>query len=344
MFVPVVDSENRPLMPTIPSRAKRWIKSGKATPFWKKGVFCVRLNVEPSSTNRQPIAVGIDPGSKREGYTIKSKSHTYLNIQTHAVDWVKDHVETRRNMRRARRFRNTPCRQNRANKLVNKNRIPPSTKARWQWKLRIVNWLTKMFPISAFVVEDIKARTWKNGSKWNASFSPLEVGKRWFYSELSKIAHLETRSGQDTYALRQSLGLKKSKQKLSNKFEAHCIDSWVLVNWYVEGHSQSDNTQLIEVVPLEFHRRQLHRLQHSTGHIRSRYGGTLSAGFKRGSIVKHIKYGVCYVGGWQESSTKKDPQRKTISLHSLNTGKRLCQNAIPTDCKFLSYNSWRVAN
>jgi hypothetical protein len=31
-------------------------------------------------------------------------------------------------------------------------------------------------------------------------------------------------------------------------------------------------------------------------------------------------------------------------LHSLNTGKRLTQNALPADCKFLSYNSWRVAN
>lgn len=167
MFVPVVDSKNRPLMPTTPSRAKRWIKAGKATPFWKKGVFCVRLNVEPSLQHRQPIAVGIDPGSKREAFTVKSQAHTYLNIQTHAVDWVKDHVEVRRNMRRARRFRNTPCRQNRTNRL-----------------------------------------------------------------------------GNDTYEMRQSLGLKKSKQKLSNKFEAHCVDSWILANWHVGGHSVPDNTTL----------------------------------------------------------------------------------------------------
>jgi hypothetical protein len=200
-----------------------------------------------------------------------------------------------------------------------------------------------MFPVSAFVVEDIKARTWKNGRKWNVSLSPLEVGKHWFYSQLKKIAHLETKTGNDTYEMRQALGLKKSKQKLSNKFEAHCVDSWVLANWYVEGHTQPDNTQLIEVIPLEFHRRQLHRLQHAPGHIRPRYGGTVSAGFKRGSIVKHPKYKFCYVGGWQESPTKKEPNRKTISLHSLNTGKRLCQNALPSDCKFLSYNSWRIA-
>jgi len=305
MFVPVVNSENRPLMPTTNARAKRWIKSGKATPFWKKGVFCVRLNVEPSNHNYQPIAVGIDPGSKREGFTVKSKSHTYLNVQTHAVDWVKDHVEVRRNMRRARRFRNTPCRQNRVNRLVNKNRIPPSTRARWQWKLRIVNWLSFMFPVSVFVVEDIKARSYKNGRKWNVSFSPLEVGKHGFYSELRKIVHLEIRTGNDTCNLRQDLGIKKSKQKLSSKFEAHCVDSWVLANSYVGGHLSPDNTKLIEIVPFEFHRRQLHRLQHSIGHVRSRYGGTISAGFKRGSIVKNPKYGFCLSWGLARISNKE---------------------------------------
>src|SRR5258708_32132165 len=103
MFVPVIDQNQRPLMPTTPSRAKRWIKSGKATPFWKGGIFCIRLNVEPSACAIQPIAVGIDPGSKREGYSVISASHTYLNIHAEARDGVKDaeHVSTR--MRRTRR-------------------------------------------------------------------------------------------------------------------------------------------------------------------------------------------------------------------------------------------------
>jgi hypothetical protein len=111
----------------------------------------------------------------------------------------------------------------------------------------------------------------------------------------------------------------------------------------VGGHIKPENTQLIEIIPLEFHRRQLHRLQHAAMHIRSRYGGTISAGFKRGSVVKHSKFGFCYVGGWQESPTKKDHYRKTISLHSLATGKRLTQNAIPVDCKFKAYGSWRIS-
>jgi hypothetical protein len=90
MFVPVVDKNQKPLMPTKPSRARRWIKEGKATPFWKRGVFCVRLNVEPSDRKTQSIAVGVDPGSKREAYTVKSEAYTYLNIQADAVAWVGD--------------------------------------------------------------------------------------------------------------------------------------------------------------------------------------------------------------------------------------------------------------
>ena len=49
MFVPVMDSQGKPLMPTTPARARKWLKSSKATAFWKGGLFCVRLNVEPSA-------------------------------------------------------------------------------------------------------------------------------------------------------------------------------------------------------------------------------------------------------------------------------------------------------
>src|SRR5260370_8288660 len=90
MFVPVIDRNQHPLMPTTPSRARRWIKSGKATAFWKGGLFCVRLNAEPLAREVQPLAVGIDPGSKREGYSVLSAAHTYLNIQSQPMHAVND--------------------------------------------------------------------------------------------------------------------------------------------------------------------------------------------------------------------------------------------------------------
>ena len=80
MFVPVVGKNQKPLMPTKPSRARRWIKQGKATPFFNKGVFCVRLNVEPADSQLDDVVVGIDPGSKKEAFTVKSEHHTYRAI------------------------------------------------------------------------------------------------------------------------------------------------------------------------------------------------------------------------------------------------------------------------
>ena len=141
MFVPVVDQNQKPLMPTTPARARKWTKSGKATGFWKRGIFCVRLNVEPSDRRIQPIAVGIDPGSQKEGLSVKSSAHTFLNIQADAVTWVSDAVTTRRQMRRTRRGRNCPYRQPRWTNRA-KTGIPPSTKARWQWKLRLCRWIS----------------------------------------------------------------------------------------------------------------------------------------------------------------------------------------------------------
>ncbi len=329
MFVPVVDSSQVPLMPTTASRARRWIKSGKATPFWKRGVFCIRLNVEPSSQELQPIAIGCDPGSKREAFTVKSKSHTYLNVLVETPHWVKDAVEAKRNARRARRFRKTPCRQNRQNRA--RGNLPPSTKARWQWKERIINWLCKMFPASDIIVEDIKAKT-KGKRRWDTAFSPLEVGKQWFYRRLQRLCRLSTKQGHETAALRNKLGLTKNKSKLADEFACHNIDSWVLANSLVGSHRRPDNISLVKLVPLQFHRRQLHMFQPAKGNIRRAYGGTRSCGFTRGSIVKHTKFGACYIGGTMDGK---------VSLHHCNTGKRLTQGAKAADIKFLSYASWR---
>ena len=330
MSVPVIYN-NKPLMPSTEKHARQMVKSRKATPFWKRGIFCIRLNQKPSSFNLQPVAVGIDPGSKKEAFTVKSKTHTYLNIQADAVSHVKKAIEDRRNMRRGRRFRKTPWRQNKMNRKH--GGLPPSTKARWQWKLRIIAQLAKIYPITDIIVEDIKAMTKEGKRKWNLSFSPLEAGKKWFCSELEQFGHVKLIEGYTTKTLRDSLGLKKTKAKLSEVFEAHCVDSWVMANACIGGHEKPDNTGIMFISPIRLHRRQLHAFQSAKSGFRRLYGGTRSLGLKRGSLVKHSKYGYCYVGG-----TMND----RISLHSLKDGKRLCQNAKLSDIIFKTYNIWQA--
>jgi hypothetical protein len=329
LWVPVISKTGKPLMPTRPKRVRELLEKGKAVPKWKVGIFYLQLT-EREDGEVQKVAIGIDPGSKREAFTVKSAKHTYLNILSDAVAWVKDAVETRRQMRRGRRFRKTPCRQNRKNRA--RGSLAPSTKARWQAKLRIANILRKLFPVSVFVVEDIKATTF-HGKKWNKSFSPLEIGKKWFYSELRKLGRLELKPGWETKKLRDALGLKKTGGKMEEKFSAHNIDSWVLANSVVGSHGQLDNTTIFRLIPLRFHRRQLHAFLPDKDDFRRLYGSTISQGLKRGSLAKHKKWGLCYLGGCSE--------KKGLSLHRLEDGKRISLCAKIQDLVVLRFNHWR---
>ncbi|MEY2978734.1 MAG: hypothetical protein RLZZ435_2873, partial [Cyanobacteriota bacterium] len=56
----VVNSQNQPLMPTTPARARKWIESGKAVKRWSDcGQFYVQLTIEPSGYVAQDVVIGI---------------------------------------------------------------------------------------------------------------------------------------------------------------------------------------------------------------------------------------------------------------------------------------------
>ena len=327
MFVPVVDKNQKPLMPTKPSRDKKWIKSGKATPFWRNGVFCVRLNKNPSENYSQDIAIGVDPGSKKEGFTVKSESHTYLNIQADAHNQVSRKVAKRKELRRSRRSRKCPNRKNRTNRLANTERIPSGTRARWDWKLRILDWLSKLYPVTHVCVEDIKARSIKRAKEWNQSFNPLQVGKDWFYSEVKKRWELLTLPGYEIKEIRDRLGLKKSAKKLAETFDAHCVDSWCLAYHTVGGEPIPDNTDIFCISPIPIARRNLHREVPKKGGMRSRYGGTiLKNGLVKNTLVKHAEYGLTRLAGINSKGL--------FSVYSLD-GKRLTTGAKQKDFTIL---------
>lgn len=332
LYVPVVSLTGAPLMPCHPARARELVRRGQALRRFQAGHFYLRLT-ERDAGVCQDVVVGIDPGSKKEGYCVKSEARTFLNIQADAVTHVKDAVADRREARRSRRYRKTPCRAPRLNRAH--GGIAPSTKARWGAKLRVLDILRARYPLMEAVVEDVKARTRKGveNRRWNASFSPLEVGKHWFYDEVRARMSLRTVAGHETAAMRKALGLSKTSNKMAEVFEAHCVDAWVLAHHAVGGSPVPDNRRLVLMSPIRLHRRELHRRQPAQGGVRGPYGGTRSLGFTRGSLVAHRKYGVAYVGG-----TIKD----RISLHERASGKRLCQNARPAECLFLTYNTWRT--
>src|SRR5258706_12731784 len=159
MRVPVVDVRGIPVMPCTPPKARAVLKAGKARPKRNKlGIFYLQATYEQAPDN-QPLVVGIDPGSKFEGFSVVGSKATVLKLMVEAPDHVKPAVKTRRVLRRARRSRlwRRPCRHQ--NRLAGQRRLPPSTRSRWEAKARIVRQLLAILPLPAVGGADVPSPT-----------------------------------------------------------------------------------------------------------------------------------------------------------------------------------------
>lgn len=326
-MVPVLDEIKRPLMPCTEKRARKLLEKRRAVPYWHKGIFCIILKELPKNSYKQDVCIGIDPGSKFNGYSIKSEAHTFLNLQASSVTTVKNKMEERLMLRLSRRKRKTPYRKCRFNRSV-KDRLPPSTKARWQQHLNIIKWMSRLFHITDVSIEDVAAKTLKGNHKWNKLFSPLESGKNWFYKQVSYLGLcLHKYKGYDTYEMRKGYKFKKNSKKDKKDFYTHAVDAWCLANEVVGGHTKIDNDRTLYLKPLMFHRRKLHEILPKRGGFRRNYGSTMSMGIKRGTLVIHPKWGMSLVGGTSKGR---------VSLRNVRSGKIFCQNAKKEDLKILT--------
>ena len=164
--VPVVSYDNKPLMPTKSSRARRWIEEGKAVGKWSDvGIYYVQLK-EVSGKETQPVVVGVDPGKSYAGIGVQSAKLTLARF--HLIlpfGRVKSRMEQRsmlRCSRRSRRInRNIPfkIRNHRQVRFDNRKqaKVPPSIKASRQLELRVVRELSKIFPLTAIGYERVRA-------------------------------------------------------------------------------------------------------------------------------------------------------------------------------------------
>ena len=341
-MVPVLDSNKMPLMPCTEKRARKLMEKGDAKAYWKNGIFCIILQREPSARNYQEVVIGIDPGSKRTGITTTTDKRVICNQLFDTPSGVKKKVEIRRILRRVRRSRKTPYRKCRSNRKI--GGVPPSTKARWGAHLRVIDFWKKLIPITVISLEDIKAETKKHCRKWNKNFSPLEVGKKWFENEVVirgykfyKFQGFETKNQRDYRKFH------KTSSKLRDTWDAHNVDSHCLCELAI-----GDIKPFLGILKCEFFkwsRRQTHVsnpekykeqegiLNPKKDGIRKQYGTTRSLGLNRGTLVKHIKLGLTYVGGTSDGK---------ISLHDVKTGKRLSQTINKEDCKVLTNLRWRT--
>ena len=106
---------DRPLMPTTPRKARILLRDKKAT-IVKKVPFTIKLNYKTGSATQKGY-LGVDTGSQHIGisvvrenaegnYTVLSKTEYSLRTTMNK----RKLIESRKTLRRGRRFRNTPYR------------------------------------------------------------------------------------------------------------------------------------------------------------------------------------------------------------------------------------------
>lgn len=333
--VPVLAPDGKPLMPTKPSRARRWLRSGKAVVAHNDlNIFCIQLLAEPSGQETQEIAVGLDPGKLWSGVGIVSSkatlfaAHLILSFKS-----VTQKMTTRRILRRARRGRRIDrkvayhLRAHRQKRFDNRrqNKLPPSIKSNRFLELRIVKELLKIFPVSHAVYEVVKA-------KGDRGFSPIMVGQVWMLKQLQQILPTATQEGWQISILRQQLGLTKDKaDKSLPKLETHAVDGIALAASHFMSFEKfhTANTRghhwvgEVSITPAPFkviakpniYRRQLHfeNPVKETPNHRKRKGGTITPwGFRSGDLVEATKAGkthLGWIGGYSEVN-------KVVSLYN----------------------------
>lgn len=228
MRVPVLNQDGTPAMPTKPSRARRWLRDGKAKVVHNDlNIFCIQLIEEPSGRETQDISCGLDPGKLFSGIGAASAKVTlFLAHLILPFPSITKKMTARRILRRARRGRRInrkivfKLRAHRQKRFDNRrqSKLPPSIRANKQLELRVVREVTRLFPITNIVYETIKA-------KGNKSFSPAMVGQFKMLEWLSELAPTTTLEGWQTSILRRELGLAKNKEnKAAQTPESHAND------------------------------------------------------------------------------------------------------------------------
>jgi hypothetical protein len=328
--VPVLSKRGLPLMPTKPSRARRWLKQGKARIVHNDlGIFQIQLT-KHTGEETQPIAVGIVPGKLYTGIGVQSAkftlwmAHLQLPFKT-----ISERMEQRSMMRRTRRGRRInrkvafSKRAHRQKRFDNRRgcKIPPSIRANRDLEWRILDELTLIFPFETVAYEVVKAR----GDK---GFSPVMVGQVWQLNRLkSAFEDVREVQGWETAQIRTQLRLEKQKHSKGDSIPAtHAVDGVALAcstfikYGIIDRHSRGWKGEAT-ITPAPFcvirrppvSRRQLHLMAPSKGGVRRKYGGTVTRhSFRKGDYVEATQ-GFKTYRGWVSGDTEK-----TISVSDAN--------------------------
>ena len=152
--VSVIDLSGQLLMPTSRVKARKLLKTGKAT-IVNYLPFAIQLNYTVSNPVIQEIEVCIDTGSEHIGISVKSEKHEFLHLQADNLnDEHKKHEDQatyRRNRRNRKRYRK--ARFN--NRIATKKEgwLAPTILHKKDNHINLHKKIVEFFPVARIVVE-----------------------------------------------------------------------------------------------------------------------------------------------------------------------------------------------
>jgi Holliday junction resolvasome RuvABC endonuclease subunit len=282
----VLHKDGTPITPTKPAKAKKLLKAGVAKPIWNKfGQFGIQMLVDTRKETPN-TALGIDNGTKFEGYSVVCGAENQLNAMWKLPDKKKiiKKLTERRQLRRARRFRNTRRRPARFDNRNKDGFIAPSQLVIVNSRLNAIKELLRTYPIKLVGIEDVRFRNHHKGN----NFSTVEIGKTMIYEFLESHAKLYKFAGHQTQKLRQLYGYAKTRvNKASEKFASHCSDSLSLAIALTTNQHIHRGRFIVVDDSYRPVRRRLHDTQFSKGHIRYPFSTGNFKGVRKGTISSH---------------------------------------------------------
>ncbi|WP_017663324.1 RNA-guided endonuclease IscB [Baaleninema simplex] len=163
MHVFVLDKDKNPLAPCHPAKARRLLKSGRASVFRRYPFTLILHEIEAKDCVVPETQLKIDPGSQTTGLAILSENRViWVSELSHRGQQIKNDLEKRRALRRSRRHRKTRYRKPRfLNRTRPKGWLPPSLNHRVETTMTWVNRLRKLCPIVSIAQELVRFDTQK---------------------------------------------------------------------------------------------------------------------------------------------------------------------------------------
>jgi hypothetical protein len=311
----VLSFTGKPLTPCKQGKARKLLVGGVAKVVWNKfGDFGIQMLI-PTRNETPKTVLGIDNGTKFEGYSLISGNLNLLNVMWLLPNKQKivRKIEERSQLRHTRRWRLCRRRMARFDNRKRKEFIAPSQLIMVQSRLKAINEFFKCYPINKVAIEDVKFN--HRDKRWGKNFSTIEIGKNMIKSFIIEKVGRDnyiTFEGFETEQIREKLGLKKSSNKSLETFNSHCVDSFSIA-------SELSNTEPnlnIKVVDDTYRptRRRLHYTQPKKGGTRDKYSTGNFKGIRKGTICEFGQ--IC--GGTKNQvkilpATRREASEKRVS-------------------------------